>query len=45
MKPIHLPNEEEIRVAYRQGENAVVVLVSKLIEDATILAGLSTSHF
>jgi transposase len=39
MEPVRLPNEEEIRGVYRQGEDAVVALFSKLIEAITILAG------
>src|SRR5674476_592117 len=31
MEPIKLPNEEEIRAIYRQGEDAMVALVGSLI--------------
>jgi transposase len=32
MNPIHLPSEEEVRRAARQGEEAVVPLVNNLIQ-------------
>jgi transposase len=38
MEPIRLPSEEEIRAVYRQGEDATVVFVGRLIEAVKILA-------
>jgi transposase len=38
MDPIHIPNEEEIRRAAREGEDAVVTMVNNLIQ---IIAGLA----
>lgn len=38
MEPQHLPSEEEIRAAFRQGEDAVVALVSSLIQVIVVLA-------
>lgn len=38
MEPLHLPNEDEVRAAARQGEEAVVALVSGLVEAIADLA-------
>jgi transposase len=38
MEPLHLPTEEEIRTAVQQGEDAVVQLVSGLIQVIIVLA-------
>jgi transposase len=38
MEPLHLPTEEEIRAAAREGEDAVVVLVSSLVEAIALLS-------
>ena len=38
MEPVHLPTEEEIRAAAREGEEAVVSLVSSLVEAIALLA-------
>jgi hypothetical protein len=38
MDPLHLPNEDEVRAAARQGEEAVVALVGGLVEVITFLA-------
>jgi transposase len=38
MEPLNLPTEEEIRAAVRQGEDAVVSLVSSLIQVIIVLA-------
>jgi hypothetical protein len=38
MEPLQLPSEEEIRTAVRQGEDAVVQLVSGLIQVIVVLA-------
>ncbi|MCZ7572826.1 MAG: DUF6444 domain-containing protein [Ardenticatenaceae bacterium] len=38
MEPLHLPTEEEIRAAAREGEEAVVALVSSLIEAMALLS-------
>ena len=38
MEPKRLPSEIEIRTLYRQGEDAVVNLVSGLVETVTLLA-------
>ena len=37
MDPLHLPTEEEIRAAAREGEDAVVALVSSLVEAIALL--------
>lgn len=38
MEPLHLPTEEEVRATTRQGEDAVIALVSSLIEIIILLA-------
>lgn len=38
MEPLHLPTEEEIRAAAREGEEAVVALVSSLVEAIALLS-------
>ncbi len=38
MEPLHLPTEEEIRAAAREGEDAVVALVSSLVEAIAVLS-------
>jgi transposase len=38
MEPLHLPTEEEIRAAAREGEDAVVALVSSLVEAIALLS-------
>lgn len=38
MAPLHLPTEEEIRAATREGEDAVVTLVSSLVEAIVLLS-------
>jgi transposase len=38
MEPIQLPNDEEVRQAYQQGEEAMVVLVRKLTDNIKVLA-------
>ena len=38
MEPLRLPSEEEIRAVVRQGEDAVVQLVSGLMQVIIILA-------
>jgi transposase len=38
MEPLHLPTEEEIRAAAREGEDAVVALVSSLVEAIGLLS-------
>jgi transposase len=38
MEPLDLPTEEEIRVAVREGEDAVVALVSSLVEAIVLLS-------
>lgn len=37
MKPIHFPTEEEVRNAYRQGEEAVMALFREMIQTMTIV--------
>lgn len=38
MDPQHLPSQDEVRAAYQQGEEAVVVLINRLIEIIAKLA-------
>ena len=38
MEPLRLPTEEEIRAAAREGEDAVVALVSRLVEAIALLS-------
>ena len=38
MTPIHFPTEDEVRAAYRQGEEAVVALFRDMIQNMIILA-------
>ena len=38
MEPLHLPTEEEIRAAAREGEDAVVALVGSLVEAIALLS-------
>jgi transposase len=38
MDPQHLPSQDEVRAAYQQGEEAVIALISHLIETIAILA-------
>jgi hypothetical protein len=38
MEPYQLPNDEEVRRAYQQGEEAVVELVRKLTDNFKLLA-------
>ncbi len=38
MEPLRLPTEEEIRAAAREGEDAVVALVSSLVEAIALLS-------
>jgi transposase len=35
MEPLRLPNEDEIRTAYRQGEEAVIVLFYETFSELT----------
>ena len=38
MEPLRMPTEEEIRAAAREGEDAVVALVSSLVEAIALLS-------
>ena len=38
MEQLHLPTEEEVRAAIRQGEEAVIALVASLIKVIEVLA-------
>ena len=38
MEPLHLPTEEEVRAAIREGEDAVIALVASLVKVIEVLA-------
>ena len=38
MASIHIPSHEEIRTAYRQGEEAVIILVNQMAQNLLFLA-------